>query len=165
MYRLFEERYSAMILDRIENLRLYSHLNRFLPAAIAYLEQTDLLTIAAGRYEIQENEIYAIVQDYETKAVEQGRWEAHRRYLDVHVVLEGSERIGYANIGELRSKVPYDPEKDVEFYGEGSGRFFQVGVGEFALFGPQDAHMPSLMVDHRQKVRKVVIKAAAGVQT
>jgi len=52
-----------------------------------------------------------MLQQYTSKPREQAAWEAHRRYIDLQVVLQGTENIGYANISRL-SQGEYDTNKD-----------------------------------------------------
>jgi len=149
-----------MILDKIENLDSYGNLNPLFPTAFQYLQQTDLKSLEPGKYAIQGEEVYAIVQEYQTKPRETGCWEAHRDYIDVHVMYEGEESMGYNHIGELRSRSNYVPEKDLEQF-DGTGFFFSVPQGYFAVFAPQDAHMPCLQPGRPTQVRKVVLKIRA----
>ncbi len=86
---------------------------------------------------------------------------AHRRYLDVQYVAEGTERIGYAPLTEQWKVVePYDEAKDVAFY-DARGDLIEVPAGSFAIFGPQDIHAPGLVGGTLPVVRgvlKVVVK-------
>jgi len=38
--------------------------------------------------------------EYQTKPREQGIWEAHRKYIDVQYMIQGSELMGWASIGQ-----------------------------------------------------------------
>jgi biofilm protein TabA len=97
------------------------------------------------------------VQGYQTKPRPQGKWEAHRRYIDIQVVLRGAELVGHADLNALTETEPYSKEKDVAFY-TGQGNFFVLSAGWATVFLPHDAHMPSLAIDSPAPVQKVVIK-------
>ncbi|MEW6751963.1 MAG: YhcH/YjgK/YiaL family protein [Candidatus Latescibacterota bacterium] len=145
-----------MIVDRLENAALYYGLSPRLERALRYLQVMDPATVAPGRREIAGEQIFALVQEYDSKRPEQGIWEAHRRYLDVQYVIAGAERMGYAPVSSLRT-VEENPEKDfVKLEGEGS--FVLLPAGSFAILMPQDAHMPGMAVDQPQRVKKVVVK-------
>ena len=148
-----------MIIDRLENASLYSNLAPRVTAALAYLRDTDFASTEPGRYDIQGDEIYALVQDYTTKDASEGKWEAHRRYLDVQYVAHGKERMGYANLGALTGTQDYQ-EKDDYLLLEGEGDFLAMVPGTFIILGPQDAHMPQIAAGAPGEVRKVVIKVA-----
>ena len=149
-----------MILDKLHNLGLYRGLNPLFAVAFDYLQGTDLSALAPGRYEIEGTSVYALVQEYPTRARSQGRWEAHRDYVDLHFMLRGEEVTGWANISDLRSLGDYDTAKDVEHL-EGAGTFLTVPQGHFVIFGTEDAHMPCLEPGRPNSVRKVVLKIRA----
>ena len=145
-----------MVIDQIANSHLYYSLNSRIQAAFDYLLQTDLSSLSIGRYEIDEENIYAMLQQYTSKPREQGFWEAHRRYMDLQVVIQGVEQIGYANIGRL-TQAEYDGTKDfLPLFGEGD--FLTLQNGNFALLLPQDAHMPGIALGDPAPVKKIVIK-------
>lgn len=149
----------AMIIDQLSNVLLYFPLNNRLEKAFRYLQETHIASLPPGRYEIAGPEIYVTVQEFCTKPMEQGFWEAHRKYIDIHCVLEGVERIGYANIDCLRPG-KYDEEKDLGVF-EGEGAFYTLVPGSFVVMMPQDAHMPGIALKDPQPIKKLVVKIAA----
>lgn len=146
-----------MIIDTIENAHWYYGLGHGFEKALKFLGTEDLSTIALGRHEIQGDEIFALAMEYDTKPTAEGFWEAHRKYIDVQFIVTGAEKMGYANLHELKVSQEYDEEKDFLKL-DGDGDFFTVPSGYFAIFGPDDAHMPSLAVCCPAHVRKVVVK-------
>ena len=91
------------------------------------------------------------------RAIRPCSWESHRRYADVQFVQTGHERIGWAPLSAMTVTRPYDLEKDVQLL-SGSGTMLPVPAGTFAIFLPQDAHMPCIAADKPAPVRKIVIK-------
>ena len=150
-----------MILDRLENAGQYRALGPGLAKGLAFLAETGFCGREDGRIAIEGDDLYAILMSYKTRPSEEGRWEAHRKYLDIQCVLAGAERIGWANLGELEPDGEYDPDKDALFL-HGVGSFFAAKAGTFAVFGPQDAHMPGLALGPPALVRKVVVKVKVG---
>jgi YhcH/YjgK/YiaL family protein len=148
-----------MILDTLNNAAGYFGLGERLARGLAYLRETDLRALAPGQYEIEGSDLFAIVQDYATKPLAQGRWEAHRRYIDIQYVVEGVERFGFASTERLKI-VSEEEAKDVVWF-EGEGDFFALREGMFAILKPQDAHMPGIAVCEPAPVRKVVVKVRA----
>ncbi|MDD5435916.1 MAG: YhcH/YjgK/YiaL family protein, partial [Nitrospira sp.] len=92
-----------MITDLLNNASQYSKMNMKIETALNYLQDTDLSNLKPGRYEIDGSDIFALMQNYETKPKENGFWEAHRKYIDIQYVIKGTELIGYANIVHLKS--------------------------------------------------------------
>jgi YhcH/YjgK/YiaL family protein len=151
-----------MIVDLLTNATLYLAVHKRLSTAFDYLKKTDLSKVDPGTYEIEGRKVYAMVQQYETKPMEKGRWEAHRRYIDVQYVHQGEERFGYANLRELKPG-NYDDAKDfLSLEGGGKGDFFLVRQGTFVILFPQDGHMPGMAVHTPQPVKKFVVKVALG---
>ncbi len=146
-----------MIIDRIENAALYYPLHPKFKQAFDYVNSINVYSIPVGRHEI-DNKMYVLVQEYTTKLKEQGKWEAHRRYIDLQYVVQGAEGMGYANIHDLRQD-EYIPEKDfLPLFGE--GQQIELRSGYFVLLFPGDAHMPSMALGESQPARKIVVKIA-----
>jgi len=146
-----------MITDDIRNAATYNGVGTGIRMALEYLAKTDFAGMAPGRYDIDGNNVYALVQQYETKPREKGVWEAHRRYIDVQFVAAGIETMGYAPLGGLTVTQPYSTDKDCVLLA-GDGDFLTVRAGVFVIFFPQDAHMPCLACAAPAPVRKVVVK-------
>jgi YhcH/YjgK/YiaL family protein len=147
-----------MIIDKLTNSHLYETLSPRIKRAFDYLHQTDLRAIEDGKYEIDGNTSYAVVQQYTTKTKEQGKWEAHRRYIDIQYIIQGMEMIGYNHLSRL-APGEYDPARDVVFL-TGEGNYLPLSSGEFMLLYPEDAHMPCIAIDAPGAVKKVVVKIA-----
>jgi YhcH/YjgK/YiaL family protein len=148
-----------MIIDTIRNASIYFPLSERLAAALRFLQETDLVSLQPGKYEIDGANVYATIQESITKPMEQGFWEAHRKYIDIHYVIEGMERIGYANIERLKAG-QYDEEKDFQVL-EGEGEYFTLTPGFFVIMAPRDAHKPGIAVNGVAPVKKLVIKISS----
>lgn len=148
-----------MIIDRLANPSAVTNLTPRLKQALDYLRATDMTSVPLGRHDLDGDRLFALVQEYTTRAVAQCVWESHRMYIDVQYVVEGVERMGYANITQAREREPYDAARDVAFYEPGQD-FVTVRAGMLAIFGPEDVHSPCGAAGTPQSVRKVVIKAA-----
>jgi YhcH/YjgK/YiaL family protein len=148
-----------MIIDKLKNVGLYDGMGSKLKLAFEFLKKNDFVNMAAGKYEIDGCDVYAMVQQYEPKPLEQGAWEAHRKYIDVQYMVSGNETMGYSCIEGMKTKIEYDESRDCIFF-EGEGDYFKVGEGFFVIFAPQDAHMPSIEYKKPETVKKVVVKVA-----
>ena len=146
-----------MILDQLSECEPYRKLGERFAAGFDYLRSTVFETVADGKYAIDGEDLVAMVQSYTTKPREQGRWEAHRHYVDIQYMINGSEVMGVAPLSQMTVQEPYVREKDVEFF-IGAGQFVRVDRGTFAIFLPKDVHMPQLQADAPAVVKKVVVK-------
>lgn len=145
-----------MIKDNIKNYLTYD-LSENLRAGLKYLSDTDLKTLENGTYDIIKDKVYAIVQDYNTK--EKGQLEAHREYIDIQYIVTGCEKIGIATLSNQAPATEYKP--DIIFYEDDADDFITMRENDFAIFYPQDLHMPCIMIKHPEYVKKVVVKVKA----
>ena len=117
-----------------------------------------------GKCWIQEPEIYAEVSSYKTRPVHEGRLETHKRYVDIQIMLSGSERMDVMPPDTLIPDTDYDEQKDIRFYKRVKAPAVRLLMvpGNFAMFFPQDAHCPQI-TPHSEalNVKKVVIKIDA----
>lgn len=145
-----------MIHDRLEHADLYAALHSQFAQAFAYL-RSDLSQVAPGRYELPEG-CFALVQEYQPQPVVEWVFEAHRRYIDIQFMAAGEEYIYYAPTAALAAG-EYQPEKDYQPL-RGTGLALRLQAGEFAVFFPQDAHLPGRLSPAGGAVRKIVVKVA-----
>ncbi|MDD3149276.1 MAG: YhcH/YjgK/YiaL family protein [Candidatus Gastranaerophilales bacterium] len=146
-----------MIIDKLKNASFYYGINDKIKIGLEYLENTDLKNLENGKYEIDKDEIFALIQEYQSKSMSEGKWEAHQQYIDIQFIIEGEELLGYLNIDEFEPTSNYDKEKDI-IWGNGNGNFAKAKEGEFLIFTSKDAHMPGIAVDKPSYVKKAVIK-------
>ncbi len=146
-----------MILDTIENVQLYADMHPTIVRALKYLRDTDFTTLQNGRQEIAGSDIFSIVTDYTTRDMEDCRLEAHRKYIDIHYMAGGSEVIGYSLFSSQEPATEYDEANDFILYC-GEKNYLKLKEKMFVIFFPSDLHMPGLIIEKPEKVRKVVVK-------
>ncbi len=147
-----------MILDTLANAHLYLGYHPRLASAFEYLRTENLAGLSGGKHAIQGEDLFALVNLYETKPPAACAWEAHRKYIDVQYMVEGGECMGWAPLVDLTITKPYDDSSDCLFL-SGQGTMLQVNPGMFAVFAPNDGHMPCVMIDGQPgKVRKIGVK-------
>jgi YhcH/YjgK/YiaL family protein len=147
-----------MVIDTLDNAGLYAGLGPRIAHALAWIRDADLAGLAVGRHEIDGDAVYAIVSEYTTKGPGEGRWEAHRRYLDLQCVAAGREMFGYAPVATLRAG-DYIAENDITWL-TGDGHVVALEPGRFVIVWPGDAHMPGMAEGAPAAVKKVVVKIA-----
>ena len=150
-----------MIFDRLANQHLY-------PLGPAWQEAFQFISAltpdsADGKHHLRGDDLFAIVMSYQTQAPAASELEAHRRYLDIQVVLAGREGVICHFVPDLQILQPYDASKDVALYqvpAIAPARFI-LTPGTFLAFHPHDAHMPCLTLEQGPApVKKAVIKVA-----
>lgn len=145
-----------MILDVCTECEKYEALVPGISKAVA--EVTSLEAWNPGRYPL-DNGYYMIQKG--TTVPPDGPFEAHQRYLDVQVVLDGSEQLYWANREAVQETTPYDSERDLRlFTGEGMG--MRISKGMFYVMGPNDAHRCCCNPDGAREYVKAVIKIPQG---
>ena len=130
-----------------------------LARALEIIEDLDWETVECGRYDV-DDELYYMVQEYETKYPDQARYEAHEKYVDIQYIVKGVERMEFAETSKLKVTEKYNPEKDVKFLEEPKVIDSSiVEEGDYRIFYPEDAHRPGLCVNNTPaKVKKILAK-------
>ena len=147
-----------MIIDKFKNIDLYSCLSDRISKAIVFLRETDFSNFQQEIVEIDGENIFAILSEYQTKDIQNCRLEAHRKYIDIQYIVSGSELIGYAPLNDQTITEEYDEEKDVIFF-EGETSLVKLAAGMFAVFFPDDLHKPCIKTNTiHETVQKVVVK-------
>ena len=113
-----------------------------------------------GTYELDGRRVFAMIQSFCSKQqTADSTYEAHRDYIDVQFVVDGQEKIQYADLDTVELvQEHYSEGKDIAFYRGEAQQTFVVSAGSFLLLEPRDAHMPGLSVDADAPVRKIVFK-------
>lgn len=129
--------------------------------AFEFYQKIRVETVEVGRYEFDDGN-YCVVSEYEPKLRENAKYEAHKKYTDIQMILEGSEIIGTESLDDMhRSDVitEYNEEKDIELYEANSlGVDNRLEKGDFIILLPSDAHMPGVYDGISKKVKKAVFK-------
>jgi YhcH/YjgK/YiaL family protein len=145
-----------MIIDKIENSPLYTGLEAGICLALKHIWTADFTRREAGRYDLDGDNLFVIVNDYATVSPKEGHLEGHRKYIDVQYLVKGTEWIGYAPLADQTIATDYNEEDDDILY-EGQASFVKFEKGMFAVFFPHDLHLPGTG-EEPTPVRKVVVK-------
>jgi biofilm protein TabA len=147
-----------MIADQIRNYELYKIMNERVDRAVEYIQTHTFAGLHTGMHEVEGQEIYFNLIEYETKEVEERFWESHKKYLDLHYILEGKEFIGHEQFDRMTIKQEYEEKDDFYLLNGKVQSKVKLEQGDFMLLFPNDAHMTAIKVDGPEKVRKVVFK-------
>lgn len=157
------ERRSVMLVAKIEFAESNDYLSRRMRRAFAFLRENDLTALSCGHHDIDGEDVYANVMEYDTVPAEEKKLEAHKRYYDVQCVASGVERVEVASLEGLHAATEYDEADDFALF-DTSDTVTSVVLhaGEIAVLAPEDAHKPGCQAEDRAvHVKKVVVKVRA----
>lgn len=127
-----------------------------IPSDMAELVERLMDNFVPKRYDFDGGR-FANAEEYETKLT--SRFEAHRKMVDVQIVVSGTEMIHFAPItDEFQVEQEYDPKKDIMFMTGEVKDTVLLRAGEACVIGPELAHMPGMAVNGSSHVQKIVIK-------
>lgn len=149
-----------MILDVLENADTYAAINPGFPKAFEFLKRPDLRELPVDRYEIDGDRVFAMVAKDQGRKREDAELEAHDNYIDVQFVLSGVDEMGWRPTATCKEiSVPYDAAKDLKFFKDRPDAWLATHPGAFAIFFPEDAHMPLIASG---ELHKVIVKVAVN---
>lgn len=156
-----------MIVGKIANLEADQ---KWLPAGLVkglkYLQSTDFSKVEVGKYELDGDKLFALVQEYQTGQKDEKKPEAHVKYIDIQYIAEGTELLGFAPLGPAgKLKEDLQPQKDMLIYENDvkDESSIILNKGEYAIFFPEDIHRPGCMAGSSSPVKKVVVKVAVSL--
>ena len=132
-----------------------------LAVAFQFLERPDLAQLPVGKHVISPK-AYAMIDKSRSQPPEAVRFEAHRKYVDVHYMISGQVTTGFAPATELKMVTPYNADEDAAEYAV-PPKYVHVDLhpGQFAVFFPGGGHMPNCHLDGPHELHKVVVKVEA----
>jgi YhcH/YjgK/YiaL family protein len=146
-----------MIFDRLDNFPLYLPLHPHFAEVWAFLKESDPDSLPPGRHEVNTRGAFVLVSEYVTRPLAESFIECHRNYIDIQLLTRGAEAVGICFRSACR-ELPYDAEKDFLKL-EGPTDRLTLNLGSFAVFFPDDGHMPMLQLAEKPaEVKKLVFK-------
>lgn len=137
------------------NIKTYRSCGMSSEALDKYIEVLKSITLdtPTGRYELEDGAFYNVCECAQKPACEK-QFETHKKYIDIQYVYDGTEDMGYADIGALTEAQAYDEKGDYALH-DGEGVMITFKPGDFAVFAPMDAHKPGC---GNGTSKKVIIK-------
>ena len=147
-----------MICDKLTMLRSYASYNEKFNIVADFLETHDLSTLAPGRIDLEGGVFLNVCEPYRPYAAGD-KWEAHKRYADLQIVVSGDECMDCCALCDCIGAGEYFEEDDYMFYDkcEGSITTVKAFPQTFAYFAPTDPHRPGIKY-LSDKVCKAVFK-------
>ena len=136
-----------MIYDTFSNTRLYFSKKQAVSKALQYAAEFDQ-SKPDGRYDIDGDKLYALVMTYHTKSADELKFEAHKKYIDVQLLLDGQEFLDVSLDKNLDVQMPFSAEMDAVLF-KAPKQFSSVLLepGRFAVLYPDDIHRPCRKVE------------------
>ena len=144
-----------MILDKLTAAQAYRGIHPRLDAVLDRLNEDFLATVGSEAMRLEGDALYVTRFTYETLPLEDTFFEAHRRYLDVHLMMEGEERVELASPGGLTL---FEHKDDFYAYRGAAEQSLVLRPGSFLVVFPEDAHRIKIQVNGPETVSKVVFK-------
>ena len=146
-----------MIFGNIKNLHVYDYLPVDIKKCFEYAASNNLLDFEKGSYKIDGNNLFVNIVEYETIDVENRFWEAHKNYLDLHLMLDGKEQIDVNFIGNMEEKEFVEKDDFLPLEGDKNGHVI-LEKDDFLICYPNDAHRTALKVNNPKKIKKAIFK-------
>lgn len=147
-----------MILSSLSQSNRYTGLHPLFARAFEYMRDTDLYALNPGRYPIEGDDLFAIVEHVPGRTREMAKLEAHRRYVDIQLVLDGTDEMGWKPLADCSNPVSeHSIEKDIRFFHDAPAAWIATPPDHFCIFFPEDAHAPLVASG---QIRKVIFKIA-----
>lgn len=143
-----------MIIDKFSNLKIYIPLLKNLENGLEAIQAAGVPEI--GTYEFDGG--YFMVKEGTTGPIEEGDFEVHRRYVDIQIVLEGSEDLAWTHLDNLTETIPYDEKRDAAFCSGDITCQTPVAAGMCYILFPWDGHKAVRHVKQPQDYKKIVMK-------
>lgn len=146
-----------MIFGNIKNLNEYDYLPVNIKKCFEYAASNDLLNYEKGSYKIDGDNLFVNIVEYETTEVENRFWEAHRNYLDLHLMLDGKEQIDLNFIENMEEKEFVEKDDFLPLEGDKNG-YVILEKNDFLVCYPNDAHRTAVKVRSSEKIKKAIFK-------
>lgn len=146
-----------MIYGKQKDAKQYCGIDKNLDLALEFISRQDFSSVVPGKNVISGEDVYINCFSYETMESEKGFFEAHTDYLDIHVVLEGTEQIEIAHRSKLE-EFESDPAADYTGYRGAAEAVCCMEKGDFLIAFPEDAHKVKVKNQEVCQVKKAVFK-------
>ncbi len=146
-----------MILSKQKNIKTYLGISKNLDTALNFILNNDLTKLPYGRNEIDGDNVYLNIMDYQTGLFNELKFEGHHNYIDIHIVLQGDETIAITTLEDIDSSTPYEEDKDVYFAYGNKYTSYYLDNTNLAITFPEDLHMHKIYTNYKD-VKKAVVK-------
>lgn len=150
-----------MIIGDLKNSFRYENLHPLFKEVFSVIKNTNWNEKEVGKIILDDEKLFIIVSEPECIAKEKQVLEYHKKYLDIHILLQGEETIGWKSLNDCNDeKQAYNEKDDYGLYNDAPDTFVTLQPNQFLIVYPEDAHAPII---GNRKIRKLVVKALVDV--
>ncbi|MBR3804925.1 MAG: YhcH/YjgK/YiaL family protein [Clostridia bacterium] len=146
-----------MISDKVKFLSRYDYIPG-VSKVVEFLNSHDVLALENGKYDLGDDCVCKVMEYLTHDEPEEVLLEAHREYLDLQMVVRGTETFLFQAIDLGEPAISYDKKKDVEFYTAPYHSSVVLDETNFALVFPNDLHVGNVTIEEESNVKKLVFK-------
>ncbi|MFM9295098.1 YhcH/YjgK/YiaL family protein [Streptococcus sp. ST14] len=146
-----------MIISEQSDFRRYAFVNKHFSKVCDFLENTNLTDLVDGKIDIDGKNVFANCMTYLADGVPGDIFETHKKYLDIHIVVENTEKMAVTSPVRAQSRVPFSEEKDIAFYDSKDYQIVELLPGNMLVTFEEDLHQPKIRCND-ETVKKLVIK-------
>lgn len=146
-----------MIFGNIKHLEEFWFLEDSVKECFAYANNHDLLSFEKGGHPIDGEKLFVNVAEYTTTEAENRFWEAHKKYLDVHVMLKGEEQIDVNFLWNMSLQDYVEKDDFLPMDGEKNASVI-LRPGDFLVCCPNDGHRTGVLVQKPELIKKAIFK-------
>ncbi|MGX6591678.1 YhcH/YjgK/YiaL family protein [Cetobacterium ceti] len=147
-----------MIFGQFHELKNYKGTSKMLDKALELIESGEFLKGEPGKNVVEGDDLFFNLVEVDTRELKDCFFETHKDYIDIHVVVEGEENIGYALQEELKAENEYDKCSDFQKFGGEAKQIFTIKNDRFIVFYPEEPHMPLMAIGEPKKIKKAIFK-------
>ena len=135
-----------MIVDSLKSFEKYITLHKSFDKVYEFLKSKTLNTLEEGNHIIEKGNIWCEITSYPQREINDSpRLEVHDSFIDIYVVLQGIEIMGFSDRAKCSGEgVEYNENSDVAYLNEFPEVYINYSEGNFVICFPQDAHAPLL---------------------
>lgn len=146
-----------MIFGNIKDLEEYAFLEEDIRQCFYYARNNNLLSYENGSHEIDGDRIFVNIVEYETEEADQRFWEAHKKYLDIHLMLDGKEEIDLNFLKNMSEEEYVEKDDFLPMKGEKNSSVI-LSKDDFLICYPNDCHKTAIKVCDKEKIKKAIFK-------
>ena len=150
-----------MVYGNKENLFNEDLFDKKILECFKYAKEHDLSIYEQGKHEIDGEKLFVNIAEYKTTETQDRFWEAHRYYLDLHLMLSGREQIDIALTHRMKAGEFVADDDFLPLEGEKSASVI-LGPGDFLICYPDDAHRTAVKIQESEKIKKAIFKIKIG---
>jgi YhcH/YjgK/YiaL family protein len=145
-----------MIIGNLANKSRIESLHPLFKTLFDKVECTDFDKLPLGKVEVKGDDLFIMNLHIDGADIEKQPLEMHREYIDVHIVLDGEEQIGWKAIEDIEHYTKeYAADGDCALSDDKPSFFARLTKGQFCIVYPEDPHAPAIS---NGKIRKLIGK-------